>query len=277
LKGNSSLVAALMTVAAVSVASVVAATAGAGPIVSADLSVEKSDSPDPVSQDASLTYTIRVENGGPSPATNVTVNDDLPSQVDPGSASASAGSCEVKGKKVTCDLGTLESGASATVTIEVSPKKEGQIANTASVDSDVSDPQSANNEDTETTTVGGAPSCKGKPATIVGTDVGETLTGTAKRDVILGLGGDDQISSAAQGDLICAGEGNDLVRGGSGNDRVLGNAGNDRIKGQAGNDELKGNRGRDRLRGNAGDDLLAGGKGRDRCKGGRGDDTVRSC
>jgi uncharacterized repeat protein (TIGR01451 family) len=44
----------------------------------ADLSVSKSDSPDPVTTDAVLTYAIDVANAGPDLATNVTLTDDLP-------------------------------------------------------------------------------------------------------------------------------------------------------------------------------------------------------
>jgi uncharacterized repeat protein (TIGR01451 family) len=271
--------------AAIGGAALMAATsgveeAGATPAGQADLSLAKTDSPDPVSEDAVLTYTIEVQNAGPAAATNVAVSDDLPSQVDPQSAEASAGNCDIQGKKVSCELGTIDSGGSATVTIEVRPKKAGQITNTASVESDITDPQGANNEDTETTTVTEAPpaaTCKKKAATIPGTDAGETLTGTAGSDVILAGGGDDQINAGGGKDLICAGGGNDLVRAGGGNDFAKGQGGGDRLKGQGGGDTLRGNRGRDRLRGSSGNDLLAGGKGRDSCKGGSGKDTLRSC
>jgi uncharacterized repeat protein (TIGR01451 family) len=266
--------------AALVVTSTQAADAGASAVDPADLSLTKSDSPDPVGEDATLTYTLEVQNGGPDPATNVTVTDDLPSQVDPVSANASAGTCEIQGKKVTCDLGTLGSGGSATVTIQVSPKKAGQITNTASVESDVTDPQAANNEDAETTTVTKAPkaaTCRKRKPDITGTDAAETLNGTAKNEVIRAGGGDDQINGAGGNDLICAGGGNDFVLAGSGNDFVKGQRGRDKLKGQSGGDTLRGNRGRDKLRGGSGNDLLAGGKGRDRCKGGRGADTERSC
>lgn len=254
--------------------------AGAQAVDPADLSLSKTDSPDPVAENGALTYTLAVANAGPDPATNVTVSDDLPSQVDPQSAESSAGNCDIQGKKVTCELGTLSSGGSATVTIQVRPKNPGQITNTASVQSDVMDPQSANNEDSETTTVMEAPqpaTCKKKPATISGTDAGETLTGTNDKDVILAGGGDDQINAGDGKDLICAGGGNDLVLAGGDNDFAKGQAGRDKLKGQGGGDTLKGNRGRDKLRGGSDNDLLAGGKGRDRCKGGGGSDTLRTC
>jgi uncharacterized repeat protein (TIGR01451 family) len=254
--------------------------ANASTVDPADLSLSKSDSPDPVVENALLTYTLEVDNGGPDPATTVVVSDDLPSQVDPISTDASVGNCEIQGKKVSCELGTLDSGASATVTIEVRAKKAGLITNTASVESNVADPQGANNEESENTTVTAAPeaaTCKKKAGTIEGTDAGEPLTGTDGNDVILARGGDDQVNAGDGKDLICAGDGNDLIRAGGGNDFVKGQGGSDTAKGQIGRDTLKGNRGPDNLKGGRGNDLLAGGKGRDRCKGGAGSDTLRGC
>ena len=273
--------------AAAGAALVVAASgtgeAGAQAVDPADLSVTKSDSPDPVVENAVLTYTLAVENAGPDAATNVTVSDELPSQVDSVTAEPSAGNCAVQGKKVSCELGTLASGASATVTIEVRPRKAGQITNEAEVESEVADPQTANNRDAETTTVTKAPKppkktrCKKRAATIVGTSAGETLTGTDGRDVVHAGGGNDQVNTLGGNDVICAGGGNDLIRAGGGNDFAKGQGGSDTAKGQRGGDTLKGNRGPDNLKGGRGNDLLAGGKGRDRCKGGAGRDVERSC
>ena len=86
--------------------------ANASVVDPANLSLTKSDSPDPVVENALLTYTLEVDNAGPDSATNVVVSDDLPSQVDPVSAEPSAGNCEIQGKKVNCELGTLVNGAS---------------------------------------------------------------------------------------------------------------------------------------------------------------------
>jgi uncharacterized repeat protein (TIGR01451 family) len=265
---------------ALMVASGGAGEAGASPGDPADLSLTKSDSPDPVVENAVLTYTLEVDNAGPDSAMNVVVSDDLPSQVDPASAEPSTGNCEIKAKRVNCELGTLASGASATVTIEVAPRKAGLITNEAEVESEVPDPNTADNRASETTTVTEAPSaatCKKKAATLEGTDAGETLTGTDGKDVILARGGDDEINAGGGKDLICAGDGNDLTLSGGGNDFAKGQGGSDTAKGQLGGDTLKGNRGPDNLTGGGGNDLLAGGKGRDRCKGGAGSDTLRSC
>ncbi len=116
----------------------------------ADLSLTKSDSPDPVAPGASLTYTIEVRNNGPSTSPSMTVTDTLPGQV--GFVSASAGCAHAAGT-VTCALSALAPGAVAAVTIQVgvSPGAAGSLSNTASVSGGAADPVSANNSDTEPT------------------------------------------------------------------------------------------------------------------------------
>ena len=117
-----------------------------------DLSVTKSDSPDPVRRNRDLTYTIVVTNSGTS-ADPASLTDLLPANVHFVSATSTTGSCAQAGTTVTCDLGTLSAGASATVTIVVKPMTIGTITNTAQVTGLQPDPDSSNNTDTETTTV----------------------------------------------------------------------------------------------------------------------------
>jgi uncharacterized repeat protein (TIGR01451 family) len=247
----------------------------------ADLSLTISDSPDPVLTGGSLTYTIKVHNAGPDQATNTVVTDGLPGGVSFVSATATGGTCSKSGSKQVCDLGTVTTTVDRTVTIKTTVKKKtGEISNSASVASDVTDPTPANNLDTELTTIAkppAPPTCAGQPVTILGTAGPDRLVGTAGNDVVSALQGDDTIYGFQGGDLICGGAGTDVIRGGAGNDRLLGGAGSDYIRGRRGDDVLGGERGRDRLRGGAGDDLVAGGRGFDRCRGGSGRDRLRGC
>jgi uncharacterized repeat protein (TIGR01451 family) len=119
----------------------------------ADLSVTKSDSPDPALVGNDLTYTLTATNGGPAGASGVLVTDGLPNDVTFESASASQGSCAESSGVVTCDFGTLASATSATATIVVRPLVVGTITNGASVQANELDPDETNNRVTEPTTV----------------------------------------------------------------------------------------------------------------------------
>jgi uncharacterized repeat protein (TIGR01451 family) len=248
---------------------------------SADLAITKTDSPDPVGVGATLTYAIGVQDLGPDAASGVTVTDQLPKGVDFVSATSTAGSCARKGRKVTCALGSIGTPAidyaPTSVTIDVVPRKAGTITNTASVKGSEKDPVGANNRATATTTVTAPATCRGVPATIIGTAGDDHLVGTPGRDVIVAFQGDDTIASLGGRDLICAGAGADRVGAGSAADRVFGGAGRDRLLGRGGPDVLKGGPGRDVLKGGRGADRLRGGPGRDRCRGGAGADSLRSC
>jgi uncharacterized repeat protein (TIGR01451 family) len=126
---------------------------GAYEFPQADLSITKTDSPDPVAVNTTLTYTVTVTNNGPAPATGVTVTDTLPAHVTFGSASSTVGTCTQAAGMVTCNVGNLASAASATITITVTPTATGSITNTARVTGTSSDPNNANNTATATTSV----------------------------------------------------------------------------------------------------------------------------
>jgi uncharacterized repeat protein (TIGR01451 family) len=120
---------------------------------SANLSLTKSASPNPAIVSGNLTYRINVANTGPSPATNAIVTDPLPSGVIFVSATPTQGTCSGT-STVNCNLGTIPSGSSSVVNIVVIPQLVGQLGNTASVSATESDPDSADNLMTITTTVG---------------------------------------------------------------------------------------------------------------------------
>ena len=121
----------------------------------ADLAVAVSDSPDPVSKGATLTYSVAVTNQGPASSVAVQLTDQLPAGVRFVSVTSSAGSCAQAGGTVTCSLGDIASGDNVTVTITVTPRKAGTVTNTAQVSSQSPDPNSTNNTDTEETVISG--------------------------------------------------------------------------------------------------------------------------
>jgi uncharacterized repeat protein (TIGR01451 family) len=150
----------------------------------ADLSITLTNAPDPATVGTDVTYTIT--NGGPAPATGVVVTDHLPAAAAFVSAAASPGSCSGTAP-VTCDLGTLASGASATVTIVATATTSGTLTNTASVAGVESDPDTANNAATAETGVVAA-NCLGTGSGGISGRL-RTSTGAAIADVTVALEG----------------------------------------------------------------------------------------
>jgi uncharacterized repeat protein (TIGR01451 family) len=120
----------------------------------ADLSLTNVDSPDPAHVGQELTYRITVTNSGPRGASGVRVTDKLPKTTGFGSTSSSQGTCSRNKLTVSCSLGGLAKGATATIQILVKPTQKGTITNTASVSaSQPTDPDPTNNTTTATTEV----------------------------------------------------------------------------------------------------------------------------
>jgi uncharacterized repeat protein (TIGR01451 family) len=246
--------------------------------VEADLSVTKADAPDPVTAGSNLTYTVTVTNNGLDPSTDSTLTDTLPAEVTLVSATPSQGSCS---GTVTCSLGALAVGSSATIEIVVTVDPAAPcpltLTNTASVSGAEADPDPANDSATAETACIPIPpptECAGTVATIVGTNGDDALVGTPGDDVIQALDGDDVVHGLGGNDLICGGDGDDELFGGTGRDRLIGDNDDDSLFGGRDRDELDGANGADELMGGRGDDTLAGGNGQDELLGGADDDEL---
>ena len=119
----------------------------------ANLSITNVAAPEPVIVGNDLTYTIKPTNTSAfNTASNVVVNDTLPSGATFKSATTSQGTCSGS-TAIACNLGLLGPGVTATVVIVVTPTAAGALSNTATVTSSTPDPSAANNSSTATSTV----------------------------------------------------------------------------------------------------------------------------
>ena len=102
--------------------------------------------PDARARAPSVTYTLVATNNGASTAANVVVTDSLPTAFSGLTATTTAGTCTVTGNGVSCPVGSLAPGDSATVRITAtldSSYTGGALSNRAQVQSDTTDPVTA--------------------------------------------------------------------------------------------------------------------------------------
>jgi uncharacterized repeat protein (TIGR01451 family) len=134
----------------------------------ADLSITETVNASAVVRDGTVTYRMTAQNSGPDPAPHTVVTDSLPPGATVVSATASSGSC-VAAAAVSCDVGTLASGATAMVTLVVKMSRVGAATDTATVGSatldsaaarasGAGDTNAANNSASTTTAVVTVPS-----------------------------------------------------------------------------------------------------------------------
>ncbi|HMU27219.1 MAG TPA: isopeptide-forming domain-containing fimbrial protein [Solirubrobacterales bacterium] len=140
----------------------------------ADLGLTKTASKDEVLIGENFTYALTVRNYGPSKATSVAITDELPAGLSFVSATPAPG-CAIQPVTGTlgCEVGTLNSGASytVTVTVHVDGSAHGVLHNTATVGAQQTDPNPGNNSGSDDVEVLGADlqvtKVKKSPATVV--------------------------------------------------------------------------------------------------------------
>jgi uncharacterized repeat protein (TIGR01451 family) len=154
-----------------------------GAVQSADLALTMSHSPDPVAPGQNETYTLAVQNLGPSDTTNVIVTDTLPANATLVSATPSQGAACTGTTVLSCNLGSLANAASATltVTVNVNANATGTVNNSGQVSSDLPDPNPNNNSASATATISTTPTLNSIVVTPVGPSiaVGATIQVTA--------------------------------------------------------------------------------------------------
>jgi uncharacterized repeat protein (TIGR01451 family) len=117
-----------------------------------DVSVTKTASAASVEAGATIAYTMTVANAGPQDATSAKLTDALPADTTLVSVTASQGGCSGT-STVTCELGTLAAGASATVALTLKTSKAGSVVNTATVAAAGLDRNPGNNSASASTAV----------------------------------------------------------------------------------------------------------------------------
>ncbi|MBN2505780.1 MAG: DUF11 domain-containing protein [Verrucomicrobia bacterium] len=137
--------------------------------------------PEPVSIQQLLTYSIRVVNASPDAATGVRLTNVLPAQVTLVGAASSQGACTPAGDRIVCDLGTLPERAVATVTVQVIPAVAGMLTNAARITRNEPDANPANNEAVVISTV------TDPPLAVDDLTIGEGDTGTTNAEFTVWL------------------------------------------------------------------------------------------
>ena len=118
------------------------------PSPATDVALTKNDGRTTVNAGEVTTYTLVATNRGTVQASNVSISDPLPA----GTTFITAPSCTFAAGTVTCNIGTLGPGASATrsVTVLVNPDRTTAINNTATVSLSETDATPSNNVATDT-------------------------------------------------------------------------------------------------------------------------------
>ncbi|MBK9656270.1 MAG: DUF11 domain-containing protein [Rhodanobacteraceae bacterium] len=126
----------------------------APPAASADLSVDLTDSADPVVQGSEFDYLARVRNLGPDAASGVRVLFVLPASLQSLGSATPGWVCQNNSGGTECTLGgALANGAESLLALRLRAVASGSAVGVASVSSSASDPLQNNNSDSETTQI----------------------------------------------------------------------------------------------------------------------------
>jgi len=173
---------------------------------SADLTVTKSDSPDPVVAGTTLTYTLVYTNDGPSDARNVTITDTLPVSVTYGggvSVTPPLFGPTITLPYLTWYTPTLAAEVSGTIvfTVTVDADASGTLANSVVITSTTSDPNPDDNDDDEQTAIATADLAVSKTVDDPVPNEGDTIVYT----ITVSNGGPDDATGVVLTDTLPTG------------------------------------------------------------------------
>jgi|GEM_PF-3090333 len=169
----------------------------------ADLSAQLTATPNPVTVEDELSYQLTIQNAGPATASSVNASVQLPPAFLFIAATTSQGSaCNLTdtSNSLTCPLGSLAQGNSATVSLRVVPQQSGAFTTNATVSAIQADPNSANNSVNLPLTVNATPSLLYVQAYVEGKDGMQGLRGA--NDLALSPDGKHLYVASFQGQTL---------------------------------------------------------------------------
>jgi uncharacterized repeat protein (TIGR01451 family) len=119
----------------------------------ANLAISLTAAPSPSPVGAQVTYTLSVTNRGPGDAHDVTLTQQLPANASFVTATSPNGACALQGSSLTCPIGTLPGGGTASVTVVVTPPLPGLLASQVNLTTSDFDPDLADCQATLLTVV----------------------------------------------------------------------------------------------------------------------------
>ncbi|MGH8795399.1 MAG: calcium-binding protein [Stackebrandtia sp.] len=249
--------AAAVSAVAIAAAAVAATASAATSAAEADLSLTLTPSAESVAIGDLYGLTATVVNAGPDAAEDVKATVTFEGAAAALlSVDAGESECVVDENAVTCDLGTLDAEAEASIEFTLEPGEEGDLTAESAPDW-LDEPVAA------TTPITNDNGC-----TIVGTHGDDELAGTNQADVVCALGGADVADLDNGDDVVYGGSGDDVVHGDNGNDTVYSGLGENELYGDNGDDEIDS--------ANGSPDSVDGGRGANVCTADD-DDTVVNC
>jgi uncharacterized repeat protein (TIGR01451 family) len=144
---------------------------------SADLAVTN-NGPTTSTEGANATYSLTVTNNGPTTAMNVVLTDTLGANLKYVSATKSQGTFTQSGSTVTFSFGTFAIGQTVTATVTAQSTEDGNLTNSVSVTSSLSDANLYNNTSVVTTAVAEDAITISAPVSVSGKNVSNKVVAT---------------------------------------------------------------------------------------------------